>query len=167
VSEQTFYQPRGGRIRPFLLAAGVSHRHCSLPLQRVLVDFGAEHAFNQVHHHMKEHYGIELPRRVTLYHASCIALLEEKHRGQRSGKPKACIISETDGSMVPIVNIDAEQPDKRKKKALCYREARLTLAREKGSVSPVFSAMLKEVSTAGEHMADCVQRVGLGSAWCR
>jgi len=132
----------------------------------VLVDFGAEHAFNRVHHHIREHYGIELPqslpRRVTLYHAGCIASLEEQRRGQRPGQPKACIISETDGSMVPIVNIDAAQSDKRKQKTLCYREARLTLAREKGSLSPVFSATLNDVSTAGEHMADCVQRVGLG-----
>lgn len=163
VTEQTFYQARGGRFRPFIIGSGIEPRRCSMPLQRVLVDFGAEHAFNQVHHHVKEHYGISLPeslpRRMTLKHARAMVEIQP----QRTSEPaKHCIISETDGSMVPIVSINQTQGDKRKKKTVGYREARLSMAHEKGSVTPVFAATLKDVTTTGQRMAACIHRVGLG-----
>lgn len=165
IMEQTFYQARGGRLRPFLIGCGIEHKRCSMPLQRVLVDFGAEYAFNQVHHHVKEHYGISLPdslpRRMTLKHAQ--AMIDAEQRQLPSGQPRSCIISETDGSMVPIVSIDQRQADKRKKKTVGYREARLTLAREKGSVTPVFAATLKDVATTGQRMAACIHRIGIGA----
>lgn len=48
------------QFRPFSNSAGVSSRGCSLPLQRVIVDFGADHAFGKVPEKLKEHYGIEI-----------------------------------------------------------------------------------------------------------
>ncbi|MEK6731515.1 MAG: hypothetical protein AABY34_04995 [Pseudomonadota bacterium] len=162
--EQTFYQPNQGTLRPFSLSAGVTHHYYSCSLQRILVDFGAEEAFNRVHDKLKEHYGISLPesapRTITLRHAAQIETIQATQRGHLDAPPTACVISETDGSMVPIVNIDAQQKDRRKKKTVCYREARLTLAHAQGSTSPIFSATFKDVDTAGDHMADCVHRVG-------
>jgi len=62
----------------------------------------------------------------------------------------------------PFYNlIDVAQSDKRKKKTLHYREARLTLAHEKGSTTPVFSATFKDVETTGSHIAHCIYRVGV------
>jgi hypothetical protein len=50
-----------------------AHRSCSRPLQRVVVDFGADIAFAQVMDKLVEHYGILVAastiRRVTELHA--------------------------------------------------------------------------------------------------
>lgn len=148
-----------------MLSAGVRPHSYSQPLQRVLVDFGAEDAFDRVHSKLKEHYGISVPnsapRTITIKHATQITDLRQKLMGQENGAAKDCVISETDGSMVPIVKIDNKQQDKRKKKTVCYREARLTLAHAKGSISPIFSATFKNVAIVGKHIADCIQRVGV------
>lgn len=151
-------------MRSFILISDIPHRGYSIPLQRRVSDFGADNAFAQVQIKLKEHYGIQLPnaapRSITLKHASKIALQQSKNRGQQSGPAKSCVISETDGSMVPIVSIDVKQSDRRKKKMLHYREARLTLAHEKGSTTPIFSGTFKDTKIAGKHLADCVNRVG-------
>lgn len=150
-----------------MLSSGVSHHSYSSPLQRVLVDFGAEHAFNRVHEKIREHYGIEIPnsapRKVTLHHAAAVSKRQEQQRDKKTNTLKAreCVISETDGTMVPIVKMDPTQTDKRKKKAVCYREARLSLAHEKGSISPVFSATFQDVDVVGKHIVHCVRRVGI------
>lgn len=148
-----------------MLSAGVKSHSYSKPLQRVLVDFGAEDAFNRVHAKLKEHYGISIPfsapREVTVKHAVNIMKLQQERMGRDKKAAKDCVISETDGSMVPIVKTNDKQQDKRKQKTVCYREARLTLAHAKGSISPVFSATFKDVDITGEHIAHCIQRVGL------
>ncbi len=43
MAERLFIQP-GKQFRPFSTSAGIHCRGCSLPLQRVIVDFGADHA---------------------------------------------------------------------------------------------------------------------------
>ncbi len=43
------------------MSAGISSRCCSMPLQRAMTDFGADHAFGQVPKKLHEHYGIEMP----------------------------------------------------------------------------------------------------------
>ncbi len=117
---------------------------------------------------MKEHYGIEIPtasgRKITEHHAKEIAKLEEINVIHRN-RPKEIIIGETDGSMIPIVEYKAEKEglnawDKRKHKDHCYCEARLSLAHEKGSASPVFAGTLGSVEVAGNQLMKCVKRVG-------
>lgn len=96
-------------------------------------------------------------------HAEKIRLVQESELGTVEGIPKKCILSETDGSMIPIVKTGDDEAlgeDKRKKKALFYREARLSLAHEVGTVTPIFSATLGSVTQAGNHLAHCVKRVG-------
>jgi len=51
----------GQQLRPFLKYSGLTNRCCSTPLQRVITDFGADHAFRQVSSKLQEHYGIEMP----------------------------------------------------------------------------------------------------------
>ena len=148
-----------------MIHAGVAHRGYSKPLRRRIVDFGSDVAFGQVNKKLREHYGIEAPvssiRKITLEHAGLIKARQDKELCKCSQAEKASIISETDGSMIPIVK-PGKDGDKRKQKKTIYREGRLTLAHEKGSKSPVFSATLGDVKETGKHMLHCVQRVGLG-----
>ena len=51
----------GKPFRPFSTEAGIHCRGCSLPLPRVIVDFGADHAFGRAWAKWREHYGINLP----------------------------------------------------------------------------------------------------------
>lgn len=167
--EQTYYPARGvSLLRPFLLSSQVSHRGYSLPLQRRITDFGADVPFGNVNKKLKEHYGIALPESslkiITLKHAEKIKQIQDRELGTIESPGKLCVISETDGSMIPIVKTSSDSVvDKRKKKSLFYREARLTLAHEKGSKTPVFSATLGDVNEAGQHMRHCVKVVGVNN----
>ena len=137
-------------------------------LQRKITDFGADTPFKKVNEKLKEHYGITVPenspRAITLCHAGHIKKCQESVLGKIESAGVDCIISETDGSMVPIVQtvkaVENEKVDRRKGKVLIYREAKLTLAHEKGSVTPTFSATFGDAKKAGEHMLHCVKTVG-------
>ena len=65
-----------GIERPFSVVAGVACRRSSLPLQRVMSDFGADDAFRPGTAKLKEHYGIDMPvspvQRTTEQHAESI-----------------------------------------------------------------------------------------------
>src|SRR5215210_7053184 len=52
--------------------------------------------------------------------------------------------------------------DKRKNKSLLWGEARLSLAREMGSVTPRLAATMEEAQQAGAVWLDCVKRAGGG-----
>jgi hypothetical protein len=74
------------------------------------------------------------------------------------------IIAQTDGGMIPIVESDASQKDKRKGKTLAWREAKITLAHAKGSKTPVYAATIQGgVETAGRQLLDCAARAGFGA----
>lgn len=73
------------------------------------------------------------------------------------------VIAETDGSMVPIVEIDEEAEDKRKGKKHVWKEARLCLAHPLGEVTPYFGAEFKEgVDEVGKILFDCACHAGFG-----
>jgi len=63
------------------MSADITARCCSMPLQRVMTDFGADHAFGQVDKKLLEHYGIEMPvstiRKITEYHGPTNAAATE------------------------------------------------------------------------------------------
>ena len=98
----------GPQVRPFLRSAEVSARSCSLPLQRAITDFGADHGFGQVPKKLQEHYGITIA-------GSTVRKITERHGAHMRGAagpgslgPVATPgcrqqIGEIDGSMVPIV----------------------------------------------------------------
>ena len=129
----------GSRFRPFSEGANITSRSYSRPLQRAICDFGADHAFGQVSKKLKEHYGIDIAdsaaRTVTEYHAS---MMDGAPEIAEFVCPAAdVIIAESDGSMIPIVETSNDpSPDRRKNKQLFWKEARLSLARAKGSSSP-------------------------------
>lgn len=137
-----------------------------MPLQRVITDFGADHAFGQVSSKLQEHYGIQMPvstiRKTTEYHA-------EQMHGQREILPfptdLGCSqqIAEIDGCMLPIITVREDEGDQRKNKELHWKEARLALVHEQGSVTPKFDATFDEgVDAAGQSLLNCAIMAGLG-----
>ena len=152
-------------------SAKVSQRGCSRPLQRAVTDFGADQAFAQVMDKLVEHYGIVLGEstilRITEGHAKKIFEKAEKADGvlawpkQRGGS--AVLIVEMDGGMVPIVEPDTTQPDKRKGKNLQWKEAKICLAHRQGSKTLAYGGTLQgDVATAGKKLYDCAWQAGFG-----
>jgi hypothetical protein len=145
----------------------VKHRGCSQPLQRVVVDFGADVPFAQAREKLHEHYGVSLS-------ASTIRALTEAHAqgcvGFRQGDPAwpsedgvHALIAELDGGMVPIVQRDAQQADRRKGKRLLWKEAKLCLAHAHGSATSVYGGtLLGGVQEAGREVRGCAIAAGLG-----
>jgi hypothetical protein len=111
VYEQEF-RVSGQRFRPFNDLADVHCRGCSIALQRVITDFGADHAFARVPKKIQEHYGIDLSastvRAITEHHAEQIYKAEELITDQPKTDGCKILIGEIDGSMIPIVKVDEE-----------------------------------------------------------
>lgn len=161
-------------MRPFVQAAEVKCRGYSEPLQRVLVDFGAEESFGQAVERVREHDGIEVPesavRQQTEVHGA--ALLEQQARERLSElgpEPGvALLITEMDGSQVPLVETGVNAAgkhceDHRRGRRLHWQEARLCLAREPEQVTARDGACLGEAEEAGAVWLDCVIRAGAGA----
>jgi hypothetical protein len=137
-------------------------------LQRALVDFASDVSFNRATEKLLEHYGVELSsstvREITFLHGA--ALLEQQQQLITQLGPEAGLdqlITEIDGSMVPMVESSQEYGDKRKNKSLLWGEARLSLARDMKSVEGRFAATMGEAQQAGAVWLDCVKRAGAGS----
>jgi hypothetical protein len=166
---------RGAELRPFCQSAGVCSRGCSRPLQRVLADFGAEASFGRAAQRVREHYRIEVPasavRKQTLAHGRKVSGLVRRHQGRAPLK----LITEMDGSMVPVVQ-PGTGPDGRKGKTLLWREARLCLARGVDQAQAVYGATMgtadiaagvwqQTAQQAGLHAGAFVHGVGDGAPW--
>lgn len=175
--EQSYYLKQGGTLRPFKLSSGVNTRSYSMPLQRVMTDFGADSSFAGAIIKTKEHYGISIPisseRTITLRHANKMKqqLKQEVTQANKRSNKKALttrdgsafIVSETDGSMIPIVvHKKSSVKDRRKSKEVMYREARLTLAHASNSATPIFSAIIGEPIDVGKHIRFCIDKAGCG-----
>jgi len=143
-------------------------RGCSRPLQRALADFAADVSFHRATEKLLEHYGVELSastiREITQRHGK--RMLEQQQQLITELGPEAGfaqLLTETDGSMVPLVESAQKSTDKRKNKNLVWGEARLSLARELGSVTRRFAATLEEAQQAGAVWLDGVKRAGAGA----
>ena len=94
------------RLRPFSLSAQVKCRSYSHHLQRAIVDFGADVSFQDAQKKVLEHYKIELPlnsiQSIVENHAKNIFEFVEKETFEE-GTAKQ-IVSEMDGSMIPVVD---------------------------------------------------------------
>lgn len=137
-------------------------RGTSRRLQRVLVDFGAEESFTQATQRVREHYGVAVAtgrlRRHTLAHGAQLSALTPP-----PPRPAAAVlVTQLDGSLIPIVEPGAAGGDRRQGKQLSWREARLCLAREQHTVSPCYGATLGSVGVAGELWRQTAQAAGLG-----
>ena len=157
-----------GIERPFSATAGVSCRGSSLPLQRVMADFGADHPFAPAAAKLKEPYGIDMPvstvQRITEHHAQWL-YEQEAAREIEPGTSAAGCIGEIDGSMVPVVEPSAASADQRKGKVLSSKEVRLTLVLRHGRVSPVFGGHFAGgVEESGRQWWRCAAKAGFGPA---
>ncbi len=147
----------------------MSSRGCSRPLERVVTDFGADVAYAKVMDKLVEHYGIVLAestiRRVTQSHAQ---IIYERGQGRPLGLPKPVADEQTfivqmDGTMVPTVQSDPKQADKRRGKAVQWQEAKVGLAHVQGSKETTCAAtLLGDVHTAGKQLRACAKRAGFG-----
>lgn len=154
--------------RPFSQVAGVKNRGYSSPLQRRLTDFGADESFAHAVQKGQEHYGVTVPlgavQRITEHHAGQIRDQERLRSEFPDGPGVAAIIVETDGSMIPLVTIEAFTPDGpsdgRRRRRLHWHEARLTLAHPLGSVTPVFGATVGGPDVTGDQMLNCAIMAG-------
>ncbi len=160
-------------IRPFSLSAAVTCRGYSLPLQRAIVDFGADVSFGRIPEKLREHYGIVVPvssaRVITYRHGGEIYRAEEVATQMPERNGVGQLIVEMDGSMIPIVEREGRvegdaASDQRKHKIVRWEEARLAMAHVAGSATPHFGATLGTVAEAGEQLLTCAIEVGAGSA---
>ncbi len=113
---------------------------------------------------MKEHYGIELP-------SSTIRLITEKHAYETSNFNKTeavhekILVSQTDGSMIPIVEINplkkAEKKDARRARSICWKEVKLSFARGKEKTNRFYAGGICTAEEAGKKMLKCAQMAGM------
>jgi len=151
-------------VRPFCNCAQIKQNDYSLPLQRVLTDFGADESFLAATRKAKEHYGIEVPvsgaRQQTLVHAKAIGSVE--HEAPQG--PVKTLITQNDGCMLPIVTpVEDPELDHRKGKQLSWREARLCLARSNDVVDCVYGATFGTPRVVGLVWQQVAEAAGLGA----
>ena len=74
--EETVFQQGSTYVRPLAKALKVVARGCSLGLEEIIVDFGAEDSFALACERLLRHHGIELSesklRKITLAHGQSI-----------------------------------------------------------------------------------------------
>ena len=134
----------------------------------MVTDFGADVAFAQVMDKLVEHYGVLLGestiRRITEGHAQAIFEAAQLNESWPTQAGAQIVIAQMDGGMVPIVEPDARQQDKRKGKKLQWKEAKICLAHAKGNKTPVFGGTLQgDVAQAGRELFHCAKVAGFGS----
>lgn len=134
-----------------------------------MTDLGADVSFGQTGAKLIEHYGVTLPtetvRQIVEGHAGRMfeqQALEEEWPTE-PGHP--WLIAEIDGGMVPIVQSDPAQKDRRKGKRLEWKEAKLCLVHALGSATPTYGGTLRGgVEEAGRQLFHCARQVGFGKA---
>ena len=156
-------------LRPFSERAGVACRAASLPLRRVLADFGADHAVGRAPDKLREHYGIAMPastaRRTAERHAQSL-LERERAREIPAGTAQGRLfVGEMDGSMAPVVEATRDAPPtsaragpwrgRRPGSASCIRW---------GGAAPVFGGHFAGgVEESGRQWARCAAKAGFGA----
>jgi hypothetical protein len=150
---------RGPELRPFCKSAVVRNRGYSQRLQRVVVDFGAEHSFAKAAERVREHYGIDLSveaiRQHTLSHGRRIHQLA----ADAMAASKTLVV-QMDGTMIPVME-PAAQGDGRKGKQLLWREARLCLARPSDKANALYGSTLGSAETAAWVWREVALKAGL------
>ena len=121
---------------------------------------------------LKEHYGIDIPvstvRAMTERHGAAMLAQQKPENDLPEQVGVAVLITEMDGSMLPVVDTAepkaAETPiDRRKTRKLGWKEVRLCLAHEPGSVTPIFGATTGGVEEAGKQWRQCAIAAGAGN----
>jgi hypothetical protein len=129
------------------------HRTGSRPSQPAIADFATDQAFAQTRIKLQERYGFEIGestiQRIVLGYARAMFDADRPSLDfpETSSRHKT-IVAQTDGGMIPIVEPDVNQKDKRKGKKTSWGEAKISLAHAKGSRTPVYAKSAPERSKA-------------------
>ena len=145
MEEVIFCHKGNGRLASRLKESfGVECRAPSRRLQRIMTDFGADEPFVRAAEKIREHYGVEVSassvRNVTLAPAREFARQEQEALDEQYPRlPEGVdrVILQSDGAMVPVVEIEAGRGDARRRRSVCWKEAKSSLACEPGSLTPV------------------------------
>ncbi len=152
---------RGRELRPLCWKARIVPRGYSRRLERALTDFGAEDSFERAAARVKEHYGLEVAisavREATYRHATAIQAVEPI----KPAESVRTLITEMDGSMIPLVN-PGKTEDDRKGKTVCWSEVRLCCARADGQASRLYGGTLGTLESASSCWYQTAQQAGLG-----
>lgn len=182
VIDRIWRSPTQKYLRPLPQRLGVTPRGRSRRLERVLTDFGCEHAFARAAQSVLEHYGFEVGasavRTATLKHAQRARQGLEKQYAQSFRATPAMgaehVIAEADGTLIRTV-----EPGPRKgKRPRDWKEMRLVAAQAQGSVRTVYAATFGTVEEAGRRWGHCgleagwglnsrIHAVGDGAEWIR
>jgi hypothetical protein len=143
----------------------VQCRSLSLGLQRAVVDFGADTSFSAAVEKVREHYGLEVSvsavRALTEEHGAAMRLeTEVAVKLPREGVRE--LLTEIDGTLLPVVEIGDTLGDKRRQRLCSWHEARLCLAGPAQSVRRRYAATLGSVECAGRQWKACVAEAGAG-----
>lgn len=178
---------RGTPRHPFRDYAKVTNHGTSLTLQRRIADFSAERSFQRTTQALREHYQIEVPL-YTIDNSTRHIAKQAKHFNAQAPahiKPADTLISQVDGSMLPIVSFREEIPaadaptkrtDKRKLRSCHWKEIRVSTTRVPGSVDTWYGVavgeplvigcmMLDSCTFKGMHAATHIHAVSDGAAW--
>jgi len=166
LEERTFLRGRC-LVRAFSTRAGVRCRGYSRALQRRITDFGAEKSFERAARQMKEHYGVDVPasavRTITEGHGQRLLGNVQAIQGLEAERETGQLIAETDGSLIPKVEVDTDAVgDRRKTRRVGWKEARLSGVYAQGSLEPVFGVTTGSSEQVGGQLVACAKRVGIG-----
>lgn len=136
-----------------------------------MVDFGADGPFAKCVHKVKEHYGVTVTqyavRKASLKHGEMMLKSQQtSEEGITEKEGVAQLIGEMDGCMLPVVEIksNSRTKDRRKARAVSWKETRLSLVHEAGKVMPVFGSTGIGGTTiaAGKQLERCAILAGAG-----
>lgn len=163
--EETVFQQGSSCLRPLANVLKIVAQGCSIGLQEVIVDFGAEDSFALASERLLRHHGIELSessmRKVTLSHARGMYENDRLHtlNGELPGEGAEVILAEADGTMLPVVEFDEFAEDLRKSRTVKWEETKLCAAVKSGQKQAVYG-FGESVEDLGIHWAECVKQAG-------
>jgi hypothetical protein len=166
--DEPLYRCRRTRrlLRPFVTAAQVRPRACSLGLQRAITDFAAVESFARAAKRVREHYGLEVSpsrvRQVCQEHAGQLLQEHQEESLELPAKGVEQAIAEVDGSFIPIVEISEGKGDKRKRRECSWREVRLGCVRAEGRVERKYGVCMGSVEAAGKAWKRSAIKAGVG-----
>ncbi|MEM1370468.1 MAG: ISKra4 family transposase [Cyanobacteria bacterium P01_H01_bin.15] len=159
-------------IRPFSSGAEIDCRSYSLPLQRVIADFGADVPFGKIPGKLQEHHGISVPvssaQSITQRHAQQVHCGQTLQEEIPSAAGVVQLVAQMDGTSIPIVETRLERTpegdiiDRRKTRQVSKREARLSLVRPSDSKQPHFGTTFGSVDEAGAQLLNSAIIMGMG-----
>lgn len=168
MSERIWRVPGRRYLRMLPESLGITCRGLSQRLKQALYDFGLEESFRAANYRLEVHYGFKLSaeriRGATLEKANEVvcrqASREPVRRLPSQGAPM--IKTQCDGSMLRTVTT-AAKGDRRKRRVLEWKEARVCAACAVGSVSIFYEGLLGTVEQTGVAWSQATLRAGWGA----